>query len=261
MSRLAPLRVGGTTGDSVIGDAIIVVEGGVKEYPFGPGIIRALDGVTLAVPRGRMVALLGPSGSGKTVLLNLISGLERPDRGRVLVEGRDLGRMTARQLTAYRRSTIGFVFQGYNLVPNLSALENVMLPLEFAGVRERESLRQAREMLAAVGLAARASHTPPQLSGGEQQRVAIARSLANDPPILLADDPIGNLDSRLGEEIIGILRQMAHQGKTVVVAGHHAAIEEAADDVLYFLDGRIDRVASARAEQKASEPSFKGSRP
>ena len=158
MSRSAPLRAGETMGDSALGEAIIVVEGAVKEYPFGPGIIRALDGVTLVVPRGRMVALLVPSGSGKSVLLNLISGLERPDRGRVLVEGQDLGRMTARQLTAYRRRTIGFVFQGFNLVPNLSALENIMLPLEFAGVPERESRRRAWELLAAVGLTARASH-------------------------------------------------------------------------------------------------------
>ena len=261
MSRFAPLRAGETMADTHLGEAIVRVEGAVKEYPFGPGIIRALDGVTLAVPRGRMTALLGPSGSGKTVLLNLISGLEQPDRGRVLVEGRDLGRMTTRQLTANRRSTIGFVFQGFNLIPNLSALENIMLPLEFAGVSERESLRQAREMLAAVGLAARASHTPPQLSGGEQQRVAIARALANDPPILLADDPIGNVDSQLGGEIVGILRQMADRGKTVVVAGHHAAIEEAADEVVYFRDGRIERVWNARAAQRVSESGRGGNRP
>lgn len=261
MSRSVPLRADETMGDSALGEAIIVVEGAVKGYPFGLGIIRALDGVTLAVPRGRMVALLGPSGSGKTILLNLISGLERPDAGRVLVEGRNLGRMTARQLTAYRRRTIGFVFQGFNLVPNLSALENIMLPLEFAGVQERESRRRAWELLAAVGLAARASHTPPQLSGGEQQRVAIARALANDPPILLADDPVGNVDSRLGEEIIGLLRQLAHQGKTVVVAGHHAAIEKAADEAVYFRDGRIERVGNARAEQRGSEPGLEGSRP
>jgi ABC-type lipoprotein export system ATPase subunit len=208
-----------------------------------------------------MVALLGPSGSGKTVLLNLISGLERPDRGRVLVEGQDLGRMTARQLTAYRRRTIGFVFQGFNLVPNLSALENIMLPLEFAGVPERESRRRAWELLAAVGLTARASHTPARLSGGEQQRVAIARALANDPPIVLADDPIGNLDSRLGGEIIGILRQMADRGKTVVVAGHHVAIEEAADEVVYFRDGRIERVWNVRAAQRVSESGRGGNRP
>lgn len=246
---------------STLDDAIIVLERVVKEYPFGPGVIRALDEVTLAVPRGQMVALLGPSGSGKTVLLNLFSGLERPTHGLVLVEGQDLGGLTGRQLTAYRRSTIGFVFQGFNLVPSLSALENIMLPLEFASVPEREALNRARQLLEAVGLGARASHIPAQLSGGEQQRVAIARALANDPPILLADDPIGNLDSRLGAEVIGLLRHMTDKRKTVVVAGHHGAIEEAADEAVYLLDGRIQQVRGVQPGHGTTQESSEGTQP
>ncbi|MFQ5893406.1 MAG: ABC transporter ATP-binding protein, partial [Nitrospinota bacterium] len=183
----------------------VVLEKVVKEYRMGGARVEALRGMGLVIPAGVMAAIIGPSGSGKTTLLNLLGALDRPTSWKVWIAGTDLGGLSEAALTAYRRKTAGFVFQDYGLIPNLTALENVMLPMEFARVSRREAKERARQLLEALGLGHRTAHHPSRLSGGEQQRVAIARALANDPAITLADEPTGNLDTKTGEEIVGLL--------------------------------------------------------
>ena len=167
-----------------------------KAYRKGHAEVWALDGIDLSVSERGMVAIVGPSGSGKSSLLHLVGAMDRPSSGEVMVAGQSLTALPENALAGFRLKTIGFVFQGFNLIPNLSALENVMLPMEFAGAAPNERRRRAGALLARVGLEARASHRPRELSGGEQQRTAIARALANDPPLVLADEPTGNLDSK-----------------------------------------------------------------
>ncbi|MFQ5895802.1 MAG: ABC transporter ATP-binding protein [Nitrospinota bacterium] len=211
-----------------------------KEYRMGRNVVVALDGVTFRLPPGTLAAVVGPSGSGKTTLLNLMGALDRPTSGRVLIGGADLGPLSEAELTAHRRRTVGFVFQDFGLIPNLSALENVMLPMEFAGVPKAERRQRGERLLAAVRMSHRASHRPGRLSGGEQQRVAIARALANDPAILLADEPTGNLDSKTGVEIVEFFRRIvAEDGKTVVVVTHDEKLVEGAHQKFHLVDGRI----------------------
>jgi len=221
-------------------ETVLVLDQVVKEYRLGPNVIRALNGASLAVEQGQMVAVIGPSGSGKTTLLNILGALDRPDSGRVLIEGVDLNGLSERDLTAYRRQKVGFVFQSFELIPNLSALENVMLPMEFNGVPPKERETRARELLEAVLLEPRADHRPGRLSGGEQQRAAIARALANDPAILLADEPTGNLDTATGIEIVGLLHRFAaEEGKTVIVVTHDETMAQLADVRVHLRDGVI----------------------
>jgi putative ABC transport system ATP-binding protein len=230
---------------------LVVLEDVVKEYKIGGQSVRALDGVNLEAGRGLMVAIVGPSGSGKSTLLNVLGAMDRPTSGRAVVEGVDLGRLGEKDLTEYRRAKVGFVFQAFNLIPNLSALENVMLPMEFAGVPADERKKRATELLERVGMSHRVGHTPARLSGGEQQRVAIARALANDPAIILADEPTGNLDSKTGREVIGLLRELARsRAKTVMVVTHDEAIEAVADRAVHIRDGRIaEKTALSRQGQ------------
>ena len=220
---------------------IIQLENVTKLYRQGPTTINALDGINLSIgDSARMVVIFGPSGSGKTTFLYVLGALERPTSGRVVVLGQDLGDLAESQLTLYRRQTVGFVFQTYNLIPNLTALENVALPMEFYGVDRREATRKAAHLLNEVNMAHRASHVPAKLSGGEQQRVAIARALANDPQIILADEPTGNLDSATGEEIVRLLKELAQQrSKTVIVVTHDENIVKLADITFHIRDGRI----------------------
>lgn len=220
---------------------VIQLENVSKLYRQGPTIIKALDGINLSIgDSARMVVILGPSGSGKTTFLYMLGALERPTRGQVVVLGQDLGGLSESQLTLYRRQTVGFVFQTYNLIPNLTALENVALPMEFYGVDHREATKKAGQLLGEVNMARRASHAPAKLSGGEQQRVAIARALANDPQIILADEPTGNLDSVTGEEIVRLLKELAEQRhKTVIVVTHDEKIVELADITFHIRDGKI----------------------
>jgi len=226
---------------------VVVLEQVVKEYRQGENVISALDGASLAVERGHMVAVVGPSGSGKTTLLNMLGALDRPDAGRVIIDGVDLNGLGERELTAYRRQKVGFVFQTFELIPNLSALENVMLPMEFNGKPNGKT--KAHELLEAVKMGPRASHSPARLSGGERQRVAIARALANDPPLLLADEPTGNLDSATGEEIIRLLKQLVEErGKTVIVVTHDEGLARLADLRVHIQDGKILN------EQKGDKP-------
>lgn len=212
-----------------------------KTYNDGVSV-QALDRVTLEIAAGEFVAITGPSGSGKSTLLNLIGTLDRPTSGRVMVDGVDLSTLRGDALADFRRERIGFVFQMFHLVPTLTALENVMLPLlpYRRGLKFRLEER-AKELLEAMGLGERLHHLPGQLSGGEQQRVAIARALINTPKIILADEPTGNLDSRAGAEIVALLRQLNQErGITVLVATHNEAVAAQADRILRLRDGRLE---------------------
>ncbi len=220
-------------------DSPLVALGAVSKIYRKPGAeVRALDGVDLRVARTGMAAIVGPSGSGKSSLLHIVGAMDRPSSGAVTVAGQPLDAVPERALAAFRLRTIGFVFQGFNLIPNLSALENVTLPMEFAGVAAGERRERASALLARVGLEKRLGHRPAELSGGEQQRVAIARALANDPPLVLADEPTGNLDSATGEMIYGLLGELARE-RTVLVATHAEPLARMADRLLHIRDGRL----------------------
>ena len=209
-----------------------------KAYRKGRAEVWALDGIDLSVSERGMVAIVGPSGSGKSSLLHLVGAMDRPTSGEVAVAGQALEALPENALAGFRLKTIGFVFQGFNLIPNLSALENVMLPMEFAGVAPDERRRRAEALLARVGLEARASHRPRELSGGEQQRTAIARALANDPPLVLADEPTGNLDSKTGQMIYELLRDVSAE-RTVLVVTHAEALAQMAARVVHMKDGKL----------------------
>jgi putative ABC transport system ATP-binding protein len=212
-----------------------------KHYPMGQTVVRALDGVTLSVARGEFLSLLGASGSGKSTLLNLIAGLDHPTTGTLRVLGQNLAEMSRNELSLHRRKNVGMIFQSFNLIPTMTALENVALAMMFAGVPAADRDRRARELLGTVGLTDRQAHRPKELSGGEQQRVAIARALANDPAILLADEPTGNLDSRTGQEILTLLHELNANGKrTVIVVTHDTALATRyAHRSVTLLDGKV----------------------
>jgi len=213
----------------------------VRHYRMGEAVIRAVDGVTLGIQAGEFTALLGRSGSGKSTLLNLLAGLDRPSSGSVVVQGRDIGSMTSDELARYRRHTVGMVFQSFNLIPSMTILENVELPMRFAEMDRGERLVRAREALERVGLGARVHHRPSELSGGEQQRASLARALANQPSVLLADEPTGNLDSRTGEEIMDMIRESNEGMKmTVVLVTHERQLAERyARRFVHLADGKV----------------------
>jgi putative ABC transport system ATP-binding protein len=220
--------------------AALEASGVVRDYPSGDGVVHALAGVDLRVEPGELIAVRGRSGSGKTTLLNVLGGLDHPTAGRVEIEGRDLDGLSTSDLVDLRRRTISFVFQGFGLLPILSAAENVEIPLRLAGTPA--AVRQARvmEMLDVVGLGGRAGHRPAELSGGEQQRVAIARALANRPRILLADEPTGQLDSETGHVIMELIRRVVRaEHVTAIVATHDPAMLDVADRVVELRDGRL----------------------
>ncbi len=212
--------------------------------------MRALDGVSLSIAAGEIIAIMGPSGSGKSTLMNLLGCLDRPSSGRYLLDGTDVSRLSPDALAEIRNAKIGFVFQNFNLLPRTSALENVELPLLYGkGAPDAASRRaRARAALVRVGLEGREDHHPSQLSGGQQQRVAIARALMTDPPVLLADEPTGNLDSRTAEDVLAIFRELNRAGKTILLITHEADVARHARRVIQIRDGRIqsDEAASAR---------------
>jgi putative ABC transport system ATP-binding protein len=213
-----------------------------KTYRLGAAEITALRGVSLEIDRGAFVAIMGQSGSGKSTLLHLIGGLDRPTDGELLVDGRLIAQMSDDRLTLFRRARIGFVFQFFNLLPALTAAENVALPLVLGGVAKAEAEEQAGGLLARVGLERRRTHLPEQLSGGEIQRVAIARALAYGPPILLADEPTGNLDSKTGESILQLLRVINRDdGCTIAMVTHSQEAARSADRVITLRDGCIEQ--------------------
>jgi putative ABC transport system ATP-binding protein len=212
-----------------------------KRYAMGEVSVEALRGVDFVVKRGEFVAIMGPSGSGKSTLLHLLGGLDDPTDGEVLLAGQPLAQLSDDRLTLIRRRQVGFVFQFFNLLPTLTAAENVALPLLIDGRRLEDYEERVADLLALVGLADRAGHRPDQLSGGEQQRVAIAQAFVTDPEVVLADEPTGNLDSAAGEEILRLLRRMRDEkGQTIVMVTHNEHAAEYADRIVRLRDGRID---------------------
>jgi putative ABC transport system ATP-binding protein len=218
---------------------LIRMVGLTRQYRMGPSVVSAVDGIDLEIGRGEAVALVGPSGSGKSTLLNLLGGLDRPTSGEIWVDGENIAKAPARRLVLHRRERVGFVFQSFNLLPHRTALENVEVPLTIAGLPRAERRERARQLLERVGLGARTTHRPNQLSGGEQQRVAIARSLANEPSILLADEPTGNLDSATGEEVLSLLLDLNAGGLTLIIVTHDASVASVADRIVRLRDGKV----------------------
>jgi putative ABC transport system ATP-binding protein len=210
-----------------------------KTYQMGASVVHALDGVDLQVAPKSLSVVMGPSGSGKSTLLYLLGGLDRPTSGYIKVGDKQLDKMDENELAFFRRHTVGFIFQSFNLIPTMSALENVAFPMRFAGISPKQRRKRALELLKLVGLEKRASHKPTELSGGQQQRVAIARSLVNDPPLILADEPTGNLDTASGYSIMQVLSDLHKSGRTVLVVTHDMRMMHFATDTLRLLDGRI----------------------
>jgi len=210
-----------------------------KVYEVGPSEVRALDGVSVDVARGDYVAIMGPSGSGKSTLMNLIGCLDRPTRGSYRLNTREVGDLEDDELAEIRNTEIGFIFQTFNLLPRADALENVALPLVYAGIPREERGARARQTLEEVGLGDRLHHRPNEMSGGQRQRVAIARALVNRPSILLADEPTGNLDSRTGEEIMALVARLQERGNTILLVTHEQVLADRAARVLRLHDGKI----------------------
>jgi len=231
------------------GQVAILTEDLQRHYMMGTAIIRALDGVSVEIQEGEFVALLGASGSGKSSLLNLIGGLDHPTSGRIIVNGKNLAELSRRELAIHRRHTVGMVFQAFNLIPSMTVSENVELPMRFAETPLSERQAAVAEALERVGLAARATHRPTELSGGEQQRTALARALVNRPRILLADEPTGNLDSRTGTDILNLISDFnATLGMTIVMVTHERHLAERYAQRLVFMgDGKL-------IEEKTNQP-------
>jgi putative ABC transport system ATP-binding protein len=221
-------------------DGAVVQARRLRKVYHGADEVEALRGIDLTVERGEMVAIVGPSGSGKTTLLNCLSGLDVYAGGQVVIDGQDLSSMSDRARTAYRRRNMGFVFQAFNLLPVLSAVENVEIPLLLQGLASRESRRRSLDMLETLGLAHRANHRPDQLSGGEQQRVAVARALIHKPAVVWADEPTGNLDSEVTNVIVELLVRMNKTGQTIVLVTHNPQVSERAQRTVRMRDGRIE---------------------
>lgn len=219
--------------------SLIVLHNVCKYYRTAAGIVRALDGVDLTVERGEFVAVIGRSGSGKSTLMNMLGCLDTPDEGLYELDGYDMSRQSEGVRAQVRRHRIGFVFQGFHLIPSLSAQENVELPLMYSGVPRDQRRRRARESLEKVGLGNRLTHRPCELSGGQQQRVAIARAIVTSPPLILADEPTGNLDTRSGGEVMAMLHDLHREGRTVVLITHDPSVAAEAGRRVCIRDGRV----------------------
>lgn len=221
---------------------VVDIQDLVKTYKVGKIEVPALRGINLKIKKGEFLAVVGPSGSGKSTLLHLIGALDKPTRGKVYIEGLDLSKLSDNKLAELRNRKIGFVFQAFNLIPRLTVLENVQLPLIPMGVPKNERIKRSLSLLEKVGLAHRVHHKPNEISGGEQQRVAIARALVTSPSIVLADEPTGNLDSKTGMSIISLMRKLNKEhGTTLVVVTHNLSVAKLADRIIYLKDGVVER--------------------
>ncbi|MBI2449756.1 ABC transporter ATP-binding protein [Candidatus Pacearchaeota archaeon] len=217
-----------------------------KIYRMGDVEVNALNQLNISVKKGSFTAIIGPSGSGKSTAMNIIGSLDTPTEGNVLISGTNIKDFNQNQLAAFRGKKIGFVFQHFNLIPSLTALENVMIPMLFQGVPLNERMKRAEELLTNIGLGDRMNHLPKELSGGQMQRVAIARALANNPEIILADEPTGNLDSKTGQEILALLKNLNKKGKTIVVITHDEDIKKYCNVVHYIKDGKLEKTWTKR---------------
>lgn len=222
-----------------MGGSLFHLESVTKLYQMGEVAVHALRGITLTIRRGEFVAIMGPSGSGKSTVMHLLGCLDRPTSGRIVLEELDISQASDNQLAEIRNAKIGFVFQQFNLLPRESALRNVETPAIYAKAKRRERLQRARELLERLGLGDRLWHVPAQLSGGERQRVAIARALMNDPAILLADEPTGNLDTKTGEEILSLFKDLHREGRSIVIVTHDPRVARCASRIIYMQDGLI----------------------
>lgn len=225
-----------------------------KYYFLRGETVKALKGINLQVRYGEYVCIMGPSGSGKTTLFNMIGALDKPTQGKVYLDGKDISTLTPRQLAWVRCHKIGYIFQTFNLIPVLTALDNVVVPMIFAGVTREEREKKARELLERVGLGDRLYHRPTELSGGQQQRVAIARALANDPAIILADEPTGNLDLQTGLRIVSLLKELNTEKKvTIIVATHDLKMIDVGDRIVWIRDGTVERIEERTAIELKEE--------
>lgn len=222
-------------------DNIIQLENVCKEYEMGETIVRAACGINLEIKRGDFVAIVGPSGSGKSTMMNLVGALDMASEGNIYLDNQNIEHLEESDLATIRGKKIGFIFQNFNLIPTLTALENVMLPMTFQGIDEEERREKAKSLLEQVKLGHRLNHVPGELSGGERQRVAIARALANNPEVILADEPTGNLDSRTGQEIMEMLLNLNKQGKTIIMVTHDNELAKKARKIVRLRDGRIEK--------------------
>ena len=211
----------------------------IKEYDVGSQKVKALDGINLSVDEGEFISIMGPSGSGKTTLMNIIGCLDTPTNGTYRLNGRSVSDLTEDELANIRNEEIGFVFQSFHLLARNSALDNVMLPLKYAGTSKNEAIKRSNEALEQVGLSDRSKHTPAELSGGQQQRVAIARALVNNPSILFADEPTGNLDSKTGTDVMNLFKDLNNSGQTIILITHEDSIAEQSNRIITIMDGLI----------------------
>jgi len=222
---------------------LIELEEVKKYYEMGESTVKAVDGISVTINKGDFVAIMGPSGSGKSTMMNLVGSLDLPTHGEIYLDNKDIAHLDESQLAQVRGKQIGFIFQSFNLIPNLTAKGNVMLPMLFQETEKFEREQKAEELLQLVDLGDRMDHYPNQLSGGQQQRVAIARSLANDPEVILADEPTGNLDTKTGEKVMAFLEKLNKQGKTIIVVTHDPDLAQAHAKTIYWLkDGRVEKL-------------------
>ncbi len=222
---------------------IVRVTGVTKDFDLGKIVVKVLKGIDLEIETGKYISIMGPSGSGKSTLFNMIGGLDKPTKGKVFIDEVDIAQLDAYELAWLRCRKIGYIFQTFNLIPVMTALENVTLPMTFAGMPSETAVSRGMKLLSQVGLEGRHAHKPAELSGGQQQRVAVARALANSPSIILADEPTGNLDLSTGEEIIALLKQLSQeQGTTVISATHDFKMLNVSDQVIWIRDGRVDKI-------------------
>lgn len=222
---------------------IVRITGVTKNFSLGKVEVKVLKGIDLEIEAGKYLSIMGPSGSGKSTLFNMIGGLDKPTSGRVFIDEVDISQLDAYELAWLRCRKIGYIFQTFNLIPVMTALENVTLPMTFAGMNNDEAMQKGMDLLEIVGLAERYSHKPSELSGGQQQRVAVARAIANDPAIVLADEPTGNLDLKTGEEIITLLKKLSRERNvTIISATHDFKMLNVSDEVVWIRDGRVEKV-------------------